>query len=39
MTEYENAIEINGVAKRYEGFTLDRVGFSVPKGCIMGFIL
>ena len=38
MTGYENAIEIKGVTKRYEGFTLDGVSFSVPKGCIMGFI-
>ena len=29
MTAYENAVEIKGVAKRYEGFTLDRVNFSV----------
>lgn len=38
MTEYENAIELSGVTKRYEGFTLDNVGFNVPKGSIMGFI-
>lgn len=38
MTEYENAIEISGVTKRYEGFTLDNVCFNVPKGSIMGFI-
>lgn len=38
MTEYENAIEISGVTKRYEGFTLDNVSFNVPKGSIMGFI-
>ena len=38
MTEYENAIEINGITKRYDGFALDNVSFSVPKGCIMGFI-
>ena len=38
MTGYENAIEIKGVTKRYEGFTLDNVSFCVPKGCIMGFI-
>ena len=38
MSEYENAIEIKGVTKRYEGFTLDGVSFNVPKGCIMGFI-
>lgn len=38
MTEYENAIEIKGVTKRYNGFTLDNISFDVPKGCIMGFI-
>ena len=38
MTGYENSIEIKGVTKHYEGFTLDSVSFSVPKGCIMGFI-
>lgn len=38
MKEYENAIEIKEVTKRYEGFTLDKVSFNVPKGSIMGFI-
>lgn len=38
MNEYENAIEISGLTKRYEGFTLDGVSFNVPKGSIMGFI-
>ncbi|MDE5584228.1 MAG: ABC transporter ATP-binding protein [Ruminococcus sp.] len=38
MTDYENAIEINGLTKKYDGFTLDNVTFSVPKGSIMGFI-
>lgn len=38
MTEYENAIEIKGLTKRYDGFTLDSINFTVPKGCIMGFI-
>lgn len=38
MTAYENAIEISGVTKSYEGFKLDNVSFSVPKGSIMGFI-
>ncbi|MDE7229729.1 MAG: ATP-binding cassette domain-containing protein, partial [Oscillospiraceae bacterium] len=38
MYEYKNAIEISGVTKRYEGFTLDHVSFDVPKGSIMGFI-
>lgn len=38
MRNYENAIELSGVTKRYEGFTLDSVSFHVPKGSIMGFI-
>ena len=38
MTEYENAIEIKGVTKKYDGFTLDNISFDIPKGCIMGFI-
>ena len=38
MSEYENAIVINGLTKKYDGFTLDNVSFSVPKGSIMGFI-
>ena len=38
MNDYENAIEIKGLTKRYDGFTLDNVSFDVPKGSIMGFI-
>ncbi|MBQ5318096.1 MAG: ABC transporter ATP-binding protein [Oscillospiraceae bacterium] len=38
MSEYENAIEIKGITKKYDGFTLDNVSFDVPKGSIMGFI-
>ena len=38
MNEYENAIEINGITKKYDGFTLDHVSFNVPTGSIMGFI-
>lgn len=38
MKDYENAIEISGLTKRYDGFTLDNVSFNVPKGSIMGFI-
>lgn len=38
MNEYENAIEISGLTKRYKGFTLDGVSFDVPRGSIMGFI-
>ena len=36
--EYENAIEIKDLTKRYDGFTLDHVSFHVPRGSIMGFI-
>ncbi|MDO5559818.1 MAG: ABC transporter ATP-binding protein [Oscillospiraceae bacterium] len=38
MKEYTNAIELRDVTKKYDGFTLDRISFNVPKGCIMGFI-
>lgn len=38
MKDYENAIELDSVTKRYDGFTLDSVSFTVPKGSIMGFI-
>lgn len=38
MCGYQNAIEISGLTKRYDGFTLDNVSFSVPVGSIMGFI-
>ena len=38
MTEYINAIEIKGVTKRYNGFTLDNISLEVPKGVICGFI-
>ena len=38
MTDYNNAIEIKGLTKKYDGFTLDNVSFIVPKGSIMGFI-
>lgn len=38
MPDYENAIEIKDLTKKYDGFTLDSIRFTVPKGCIMGFI-
>ena len=38
MNDYTNAIEISGLTKKYDGFTLDNVSFNVPKGSIMGFI-
>ena len=38
MNDYTNAIEIKGVTKKYDGFTLDNISFDVPRGSIMGFI-
>ncbi len=35
---YENAVEIRNLTKRYDGFTLDNISFTVPRGIIMGFI-
>lgn len=34
----ENALEIRGLKKRYQGFTLDGVNLTLPTGCIMGLI-
>lgn len=36
MGEYN--IVVNRLCKRYDGFALKDVSFSLPKGCIMGFI-
>lgn len=36
--DYENAIEITGLVKKYDGFTLGPISFCVPKGSIMGFV-
>ena len=33
-----NAIEVRGLTKRYERFSLDAVSFTLPSGCIMGLI-
>lgn len=38
MSDYQNAIEINGITKKYDGFVLDNVSLVVPKGSIMGFV-
>ncbi len=38
MSDFENAAEINGITKKYDGFTLDNVSITLPKGSIMGFI-
>jgi ABC-2 type transport system ATP-binding protein len=34
----KDAIAIKNLTKKYKDFTLDRINFSVPKGCIMGFV-
>ncbi len=36
--EYENAIEINNLVKKYDGFTLGELDLKLPKGSIMGFV-
>ena len=36
--ESGNAIELLDVVKQYDGFCLDHVSFTVPRGCICGFI-
>lgn len=33
-----NVLELMNVTKKYQDFTLDNVSFSVPTGCICGFI-
>jgi ABC-2 type transport system ATP-binding protein len=33
-----NAIELDGITKRYEGFLLDHVSFTLPQGAIMGLV-
>jgi len=34
----EHALELTNVTKKYEGFTLDNVTLTLPRGCIMGLI-
>ncbi|MCI8464698.1 MAG: ABC transporter ATP-binding protein [Lachnospiraceae bacterium] len=34
----QNALELKGVSKQYRGFALSDVNFTLPSGCIMGFI-
>ena len=38
MSDFTNAIEIQGITKKYDGFTLDNISFNVPRGSIMGFV-
>jgi len=35
---YENALEIKGLTKKYDGFKLDGLDLVLPSGCIMGFV-
>lgn len=34
----ENLLEIRNLSKKYEGFYLENINLSLPKGCIMGFV-
>lgn len=34
----ENIIEVKGLCKKYKGFALDNVSFTVPKGAIVGLV-
>lgn len=34
----ENALELRGVCKKYDGFVLRDVGFTLPRGTVMGLI-
>ena len=33
-----NAIEIKNLTKKYKGFSLDNISFTLPSGCILGLI-
>lgn len=33
-----NALEIKNLTKKYDGFQLDNISFTLPSGCIMGLI-
>ncbi|MGI5989596.1 MAG: ABC transporter ATP-binding protein [Lachnospiraceae bacterium] len=34
----DNILEVSGLVKRYPKFTLDHVSFTLPEGCVTGFI-
>ena len=34
----DNILEVTGLVKRYPSFTLDNISFSLPEGCVTGFI-
>jgi ABC-2 type transport system ATP-binding protein len=33
-----NVLSVKGLCKSYDQFTLDRISFEVPEGCVVGFI-
>lgn len=33
-----NAVEVSNLTKKFDGFTLDNVSFTLPSGCIMGLV-
>ena len=33
-----NAVEVKDLTKKFEGFTLDNISFTLPAGCIMGLV-
>lgn len=34
----QNAVEVNNLTKRYDGFLLDHISFQIPWGSVVGFI-
>ena len=38
MENMENALEIRGLCKQYDGFALENVDITLPRGVVMGFI-
>lgn len=34
----KEVLKVSNLTKKYDGFTLDRVSFSLPSGCIMGLV-
>ena len=34
----QNALEIKNLTKKYSGFTIDNISFTLPSGCILGLI-
>ena len=34
----KNVLELNGVSKKYPGFELNNISFTIPKGIITGLI-